>query len=132
MTASQLQISPAEERLDRLLFGGREEYDEHVVHVAAYRCAHCGRETEFNSGTLIKAQGFKGSPLGDQWHSSCEAVRPLGAWEWSLDFRCPQCSCPVRIIFAADEEFAMGAYKNRLLQVIEVKTCSRANVVPAV
>ena len=123
MVARQLQVSPAEQRLDRVLFGGRDEYDEHVVHVAAYRCPHCGRETEFNSGTLRKAQQFDGSPLGSQWHSSCEAIRPLGDWEWALDFECPQCRCPVRIVFTLDEEFAMGAYKNRLVQVIEARTC---------
>jgi hypothetical protein len=123
MGASQLLVSSAEQRVDRVLFSGRAEADEHKVHVGTYTCPHCRAETEFNTGTLRKAEGFSGSPLGTVWHERCERARGLGPWQWALDFRCPGCSCPVRIVFQADVEFAMGAHTHRLVHVIEETAC---------
>ena len=131
MEPRHLLSLPADERVDRLLFSGRAELQEHAIDVATYQCPHCSAGAEFNTGTLRKAERYRGSPLGAEWHELCEAIRALGAWEWALDFRCSKCGCPVRIVFAADGEFAMGAHNHRLLEVIEVIECLRSHAVPA-
>ena len=132
MSASQLLVSSAEQRVDRVLFSGRAEADEHKIHLGTYRCPHCRAETEFNTGTLRKAECCDGSPLGAVWHERCESVCGLGPWQWALDFQCPGCSCPVRIVFQADVEFAMGAHTHRLVHAIEEAECSKSTASHAV
>lgn len=63
------------------------------------------------------------SPLGTSWHEQCQSVRKLVAWERGLDFRCPGCDCPVRVVFAAGEEFSMGAHNHRAVDVVERVGC---------
>ena len=119
MDHRNLHLVPAEQRVDRVRFSGGAEWSDHVVHVGAYKCPHCGAEVEFNTGSLRKAETFDGSPLGSDWHSQCQVVRPLGAWEWPLDFKCRGRNRPVRIVFAAGQEFSMGSHEHILVQVIE-------------
>jgi hypothetical protein len=119
MNSPLLHVVPATDRVDRLQFSGLAEWNERVVHVGAYTCPSCGTEAEFNTGTLRKAEEKVESPLGTEWSARCNVERPLGAWEWALDFKCRGCNAPVRIIFAADGEYAMGSHNHVLVDVIE-------------
>src|SRR5690606_7026131 len=63
MEPRHLLSLPADERVDRLLFSGRAELQEHAIDVATYQCPHCSAGAEFNTGTLRKAERYRGSPL---------------------------------------------------------------------
>jgi hypothetical protein len=119
MTDRPLVVVDARERLDRVTFNPQVEYTDHIVEVGVYSCPHCQTEVQFNTGTLRQFERATVSPLGPEWGSRCEAVRPLGPWEWAMDFACRGCSRPVRIIYGHDGEYAMGAWKYRVLSVIE-------------
>jgi hypothetical protein len=118
-----LLITPAETRLDRVRLSGATEWTDYQVQLATYRCPHCKSTAELSTSTLRKAEKLHGSPLGPEWHRQCEGIRPLAGWEWALDHRCSGCRCPVRIVFAADTEFAMGSHTHRLVDVIEMAAC---------
>jgi hypothetical protein len=122
-----LRSVPAGERVDRIRFSGLVEVTDRRIDVGTYRCAHCGTEAEFNTGTLRRGENVRVSPLGDEWQRRCEELRPVGAWEWALDFRCNGCRCPVRIVYAHDGEFSMGSWKHRLLEVLELGACGDAH-----
>jgi DNA-directed RNA polymerase subunit RPC12/RpoP len=111
-------ISP-EEIVNRLHFNPLVEWTEHVIHVGAYRCPKCKKETEFNTGHLRAFEDLKESPLGPAWSKKCEELRPVGSWEWTMDFKCATCGFPVRIIYEHDGEISMGTWKYRLLAIIE-------------
>jgi len=116
---SHLKMVIPGERVDRVAFNPMTEHTDHAVEVGAYLCPHCHTEIEFNTGTLRQFERAKGHALGPDWHQRCEALRPTGAWEWSIDFRCADCNRRVRIIYGHDGEYAMGAWKYRLLDIIE-------------
>jgi len=123
---SVLVVTPANARVDRVDLSGATEWSDHALQLATYTCPHCKSPAEFSTSTLRKAESYEGSPLGAEWHGQCNEVRPLGVWEWSLDHRCCGCGCPVRIVFAAGSEFAMGSHAHRLVDVVEMATCSRS------
>src|SRR5690242_14693275 len=88
---------PAAERLDRTRFRSEEEYLDHVVQLGAYECPHCGTGVEFQGRHF--GLDVKRAPLSPLWTSTFEAARPLGDLEAALDFHCPGCAAPVRIIY---------------------------------
>ncbi len=114
-----LRIVPASERVDRVSFNPKAEWTEHVIHVGAYSCSQCETEFEFNTNTLERFELANGLQLGEEWKRRCEKIRPIGPWEWAVDFRCRGCKTAVRIIYGHDGEFAMGSYRYRLLEVLE-------------
>jgi hypothetical protein len=116
---SDLKMVPAGERVGRVTFNPMTELTDHSVEVGVYACPRCHTEIQLNTGTLRQFEGAKGLALGPEWHRRCEVLRPTGAWEWSIDFRCRGCDRCVRIVYGHDGEFAMGAYTYRLLDVIE-------------
>jgi len=119
MTDDSLVVVEAEERLDRVAFNPLVEWTDHMIEVGGYTCPHCRTETVFNTGTLRQFERQEVSPLGSDWHRRCEAVRPVGTWEWAMDFRCRGCDRAVRMIYSHDGEYAMSAYKYRVLHIIE-------------
>jgi hypothetical protein len=123
---SDLSLVEASERVDRVAFNPMVEYTEHVVEVGVYPCPHCRTEIQFNTGSLRQFERSRGLALGLEWHQRCEAIRPIGAWEWAMDFRCAGCSRPVRIVYGHDGEYAMGAWKYRLHSVIEERSSEGA------
>lgn len=123
----ELRLVAADQRVDRIRFSGLVEATDHIIHVGTYRCAHCGTAAEFNTGTLRRGENVGISPLGRDWQRRCEVLRPIGAWEWPLDFRCNGCHCPVRIVYGHDGEFSMGAWNHRLLEVLELEACGNAD-----
>jgi hypothetical protein len=123
---SDLKMVAPQERADRVAFNPMTEYTDHVVEVGVYSCPHCHTEIRFSTGTLRQFERAKGLALGPEWHQRCEALRPVGAWEWTIDFRCSGCSRLVRIVYGHDGEYAMGACKYRLLNIIEEQRDPRA------
>jgi hypothetical protein len=123
---SSLTVVGASQRFDRVAFNPAVEHTDHVVEVGAYRCPHCETEIQFTTGTLRQFERSKGLALGLEWHQRCESIRPIGPWEWSVDFRCRGCTRHVRIVYGHDGEYAMGAWKYRLLDVIEEHSDTRA------
>ena len=109
-----LRVVPANHRVDRIQFNPKVEYTDHIIHIGAYTCPKCKKQTEFNTGHLRRFENVKESPLGSTWSQRCEVARPLGAWEWAMDFKCPNCKSSVRIIYRHDGEFAMGAWMYRV------------------
>jgi hypothetical protein len=122
-----LKMVPATKRVDRVAFNPMTEYTDSSVEVGVYRCPSCHAEIQFHTGTLRQFERSKGLALGPEWHQRCEALRPTGGWEWSIDFRCRGCNRRVRIVYGHDGEFAMGAYKYRLLDVIEERIADVSN-----
>ena len=114
-----MTVVPPEQRVDPVCFDPKAESTDHVVHVGAYGCPRCGAEVEFNTVHLRRAAEWSRSPPGDDWDRDCRVARPLLAWGWGLDFGCPGCSSPVRLVYGHDGEFQMGSCKYRVLAVIE-------------
>jgi predicted RNA-binding Zn-ribbon protein involved in translation (DUF1610 family) len=116
-----VRIVPAAERLDRLEFSDEPEYQEHAVHVGSYLCPRCGYNVEFRARNFRDHETARRSNLDAEWRSRFDAARPinLSRWESFLDFHCPGCNAPVRIIYEAGSEWAMGLHPWRLLEVLE-------------
>jgi hypothetical protein len=123
---SDLTLVEAGDRVDRIAFDPSVEFTDHVIEVGVYACPRCRTEIQFNMGTLRHFERTNGLALGLEWHQRCEAIRPTGAWEWAMDFRCTACGASVRIVYAHDGEYSMGAYKYRVLNIIEERGGDRA------
>lgn len=115
-----VRVVPAAERIDRLEFSDEAEYREHAVHLGAYSCPRCGCGVEFRTNDFRKHEGAKLSNLDPAWRSRFDVVRPIKAsrWESFLDFHCPGCKAPVRVIYEAGQEYAMGSHPC-LVEVLE-------------
>ena len=86
----------ADQRLDRTEFRSEVEYLNHVVQLAAYRCPHCGAEAKF----LRRHFDYLTSATIDPgWQAAFDAARALREGERALDFLCPGCAAPVRIVY---------------------------------
>jgi hypothetical protein len=116
---SDLKMESAEERVSRMTFNPMTECTNHSIDVGVYLCPRCRTEIQFNTGTLRHFEQSKGLALGPEWHERCEALRPTGDWEWSTDFRCGGCKSRIRMVYGHDGEYAMGAWKYRLLNFVE-------------
>jgi hypothetical protein len=112
---------PAAERLDRLRFSDEPEYQEHAIHVGSYICPRCRYNIEFRAQNFREHETMRHSNLDPDWRSRFDAARPvnLSRWEFFLDFHCPGCKSPARIIYQAGSEWAMGAHTWQLLEVLE-------------
>lgn len=116
-----VRVVPAGERIDRLEFSDEAEYRDHAVHVGAYSCPRCGCGVEFRTRHFREHEGAKRSNLDPEWRSRFDAAHPieLSRWESFLDFHCTGCKAPVRIIYEAGQEYAMGSHPWRLVEVLE-------------
>jgi hypothetical protein len=114
-----LRVTPADTRFDRVTFNPEVEWTDHVVDVGTYVCPWCSKAIQFNTGTLRQFEGATASPLGTDWATRCERVRPIGPWEWAADFRCAGCDSAVRIVYGHDGEYAMGSWKYRIHDIVE-------------
>lgn len=117
-----VRVVPAGDRIDRLEFSDEAEYREHAVHIGAYCCPRCGWRVEFRARHFREHEGATRSNLDPEWRGQFDAARPfkLSHWESFLDFHCPGCKAPVRVIYEAGQEYAMGAHPWQLLEVLEV------------
>lgn len=118
---ASVKIVSASERLDRLEFSGKTEYQDHCVHIGSYICPCCASRVDFHARHFLTHEGLKHSNLEDEWRTRFDATRPLNAsrWESFLDFHCPGCKAPVRVIYEPGDEYAMGAHSWRALEVLE-------------
>ncbi len=114
------RVAPGD-RLDRLEFSPRAEYLDHAVHLGAYTCPRCGRAVAFETRHFRDAEHEPSSNLASPWRERFDAARPLDRRrrESFLDFHCPGCGAPVRVVYAPGDEFAMGAHSWRLLEVLK-------------
>lgn len=120
MTA--VRTTPAD-RLDRLEFGTRREALDHIVEFGAYRCPHCGSAVEFSSRHFGR-QAAPQTNLTPSWAERFDELRPLNPQQWEsfLDFHCPGCRAPVRIVYAVGQSWAMGAHSWRIVDLLEASS----------
>lgn len=116
-----VRVVPAGERLDRLEFSDEAEYRDHAVHVGAYCCPRCSFRVEFRTRNFRQHECAKRSNLDPEWHDRFDAARPLelSRWQSFLDFHCPGCKAPVRIVYEPGDEYAMGSHSWQLIEVLE-------------
>jgi len=120
-SGAKVRAVPARERMDRLEFSGEVEHTEHVVHVGAYECPYCRKQVEFNTDHFRRHENNDFSNLETLWKRLFDQARPLDAkrWESFLDFHCPGCGAPVRLIYEAGAEWAMGVHGWRVTTILE-------------
>jgi predicted RNA-binding Zn-ribbon protein involved in translation (DUF1610 family) len=106
----------ADERFDRTQFRSEVEYLDHVVQFAAYRCPHCGTGVEFQGRHF--GPGVSRATVDRRRRSEFDAARPLAALEGALEFHCPGCTAPVRIIYARKGD-QYRIFDADLLEVLE-------------
>jgi hypothetical protein len=118
---SKVNLVPAELRLDRAVFGRVPEATEQVADVGHYFCPHCRAAAEFRTRHFEQHLACANTNLSEPWNERFVAARPLHAEEWEsfLDFECPGCRAPVRIIYRAGPEWAMGCHGWHLVDVVE-------------
>jgi hypothetical protein len=109
----------AAERLDRTQFRSDVAYLDHVVQLAGYRCARAGVEFKGRHWWEGRSFGTARPPvLEERWHAAFDADRPLQSREWALDFNCPGCRAPVRIVYKLVSDDTK-AFDWDLLEVLE-------------
>lgn len=112
-----------EARLDRVEFDPGAETREHVIHLGHYTCPRCGKVVEFKTADFrhgFRRSDLTASNLPPEVDRAYSAFRPLDSklGESCLDFPCPGCQSPVRLIFEP-WEFAMGAYAFTITAIVE-------------
>ena len=121
-----LRLSAPGERLDRVEFDPREELRDSVILLGTYRCPACGAAVEFRTGDFRDGMSpDRPSKLDGAEAAAFDAFRPLDSarWESRLDFHCPGCRSPVRLIYEP-WEFAMGSYAFTVTGVVEREPAS--------
>ena len=110
---------PAADRLDRVEFRSEEEYLKHTVQLAGYSCPHCHAGVEFEARHLF--DGFQGRAVtvDPEWRARFDAARPLLNLERGLEFYCPGCRAPVRIVYSPLGDL-YKSFDWHLLEVVEV------------
>ena len=118
MTQGLILTSP-EERLDGIVFDPRIEY-EREINVGIYTCPHCDGKVRFTTRDFQRHFQSRSSSFMPEDLASFDQFRPLDKKEGEqfLDFYCPGCRSPVRVIYRSSE-FAMGSYYFTVVIVIE-------------
>jgi hypothetical protein len=121
-----VRVVPANERMNRLEFSSQVEWTEHVVHIGQYQCPWCSDYVEFRTQNFQKHEHITYSNLKSPWPKRFSNTRPIKAekWESFLDFHCPGCAAPVRIIYEPGNEYAMGTHGWRVTEIIETNKWS--------
>ena len=109
------------ERLDRVEFTGEHEWYDHAVQLGAYTCPRCGHSVGLRPSDLHRHDHAPSGNLEAPWPARFDAARAdwPGEWESHLDFHCPGCHAPVRLVYAQGPEWAMGAHPWRITAVLE-------------
>jgi predicted RNA-binding Zn-ribbon protein involved in translation (DUF1610 family) len=124
---AEVRIVFAKNRMTRLDFSGQVEWTEHVVHIGEYECPWCNEHVEFRTQYFEKHETQVYSNLKSPWLERFNDARPIktGKWESFLDFYCPGCGAPVRIIYEAGGEYSMGSHPWRLTKIVEAAEWSK-------
>ena len=110
-----------EKRMDGLVFNPLRGYD-HQVNVADYTCPHCSRKIRFTTSNFDDAVRWPEGVLSRDHAREFDRTRPVKKkrWEDFLDFYCPGCRNPVRIIFQVRSVEAMKGYSFEVTDIVEV------------
>ncbi len=65
-----------------------------------YRCPHCGDGVRFTTTDFNRHTGTEHSNLERSVRAEFDCARPIERDEYFLDFPCPGCRAPVRVIYA--------------------------------
>ncbi|MCP4536283.1 MAG: hypothetical protein GY832_03980 [Chloroflexi bacterium] len=117
-----MRVDPRK-RLTRLKFDPRAEAREHTIHLGFYTCPHCRERIRFKTSNFLGHYAYPKLIAAD--HAQFDVFRPMRHYgdhgpQAHLDFYCPGCKSPVRIVFKKIE-FAMGAYYAVVTDVIEAR-----------
>ncbi len=114
------RVVDASERFDATHFDPRTEHLQHEICVSNYTCPSCSYRVRFNTHDFGSSR--RDDPFTPEQRSALDAARPLDVktWEQCFEFLCPQCSLPVRAVYHADHEFAMGCHTYELLAVADI------------
>jgi len=110
-----------EKRMDGILFNPRRGYD-HEMNVGNYTCPHCSQKIGFTTGNFDDGPGSRKHLLSEEDAKEFDRFRPARKkrWEDSLDFYCPGCNRPVRIIYKLEGEEATKGYRFEVFSIVEV------------
>ena len=119
MTAVRV-VSPRK-RLDRVEFSGKREWQNHAIEVGEYTCPHCGHRVRLRTSDFARHEFDPSANAREPWQALFDAVRPdrRDAWESHLDFHCPGCNAPVRLVYEPGEEYAMGVHSWQVGAILE-------------
>ena len=119
---SPVRIVPARDRMDRVEFSHEQEWRDHAVQMGAYQCPGCSHRVELRASDIERHEYAPTTNLRDPWPRRFDDARPVRGdrWESFLDFNCPGCGAPVRLIFAQGPEYAMGAHSWSFVDIVEV------------
>jgi hypothetical protein len=88
-------------------------------HVGFYECGVCSTAVRFTTTDFESHAGSRSQLLAGDLDKEFTAARPLQQDEWVLDFCCPGCRRPVRVIFSWGNSIAMGCWGFEALYVLE-------------
>lgn len=110
------------EKIDRIIFDPRKEHLEHSIHYGFYSCPECHGKTRFQRTDFLEKSKSKISSRDQDWFDLFLQTKKYEAnpTDEFLDFYCPGCHSPVRIIYEA-REFDMGSYYFTIKYIIDIK-----------
>ena len=123
-----LCVTPAGERIDRTRFHPGEEGPERRFHFGWFVCSHCGHPLRFKASDFQRHM-FRGtSALPPELTNAMDEERPLRGdlSEFAVDFECPGCKRPTRLVIEP-WEYAMGGYAFTVHAVVEGRESGRAS-----
>ena len=108
-------------RMDGILFNPQREYD-HRVNIGTYTCPHCSQKIRFTTRNFDDAFQMPKTVLKKEHAEAFDRFRPIRKkdWERFLDFYCPGCHNPSRIIFQERGEEGMKGYSFEIVSIVEV------------
>jgi hypothetical protein len=107
------------ERFDGLHFNPLEQC-QGAINFGNYTCPHCKQITRFRETDFEKGQ--KNSPFtqDEQKRVDRRSVKTKRG-EITLDFHCPGCGNPVRILYVMDTMVAHGTFSYEIVGAVEVE-----------
>ena len=118
---TSVRIIPPHERLDRVEFTEQFEWRDRSVQVGDYTCPRCGHRVGLKTADLRRHAFAPTRNLREPWLGLFEAARADRAQEWEshLDFHCPGCDAPVRLVYSQGSEWAMGVRSLHFTAILE-------------
>jgi hypothetical protein len=107
-------------KLDRVFYDQDAEYADRAVHFGHYACAGCGQAVRFSTPDFLRGTRYTHPPQVD---AEMQKARALRNEEKRLDFRCPSCASPARLIYTQAIQ-GRGSYCATALAIIERKNGS--------
>jgi hypothetical protein len=118
-----LRLASPADRMNRLEFSAQSEHLDHSVDIGFYVCPHCSYSLEFRTSDFERHELSKTTNLDSETAEAFSQFRPVDSkqWEHFLDFRCPGCARPVRLVFESTAEYSMGSHGWRVRDIVEVR-----------